>query len=576
MAPLRSRLAQATTEWVNELGGRQYENWGPTQGAESVIIARHPVAVVLVVALGLVLLAPGTVTARPGWIVLRPGLTLAEQFGYAPEYTQNAPTFDTRNTPNIRSRSANQHDTSFVHRLEAGAWVRHDCLQALRSAYPDFTGTVFAGGWGSDRVEFDAQDRAYSVLTIRLADGHLKNVLVYSTDACQTWGVVELPYGDAISSSMQHNQGNVIMEHDSGRGLQGPPLLAVWRRTAPWEGTWASVNDLFLIQPQWAGDVLALRRPVLVSRRYLGMVLCSGGASFAVTKGDRSFFVYSTVVPPGSATTPTYAATYDHSSNTVGRSVLVAGARPANDAHNTPGICMDSGGILHVVSGAHGWPFRYAHSLKPRSTAAWTRHVPVLTSGYRDATTDADGRGRQTYLSLVCGPDDVVHVVSRQWRRDVGSYYRGAEYAALVHQRLPRGHRWSTPTFVVVPPAAGYGNFYHKLTVDRLGRLFVSCSYFSHRDPLETREDRRFHHRMVLISEDGGARWRFATTADFVAGMEAFAAEARPAAPQSSLVCPGEPLRALAGCGQPCALGSRNGCGPAEAAQPPREALGYG
>jgi Rad3-related DNA helicase len=58
-----------------------------------------------------------------------------------------------------------------------------------------------------------------------------------------------------------------------------------------------------------------------------------------------------------------------------------------------------------------------------------------------------------------------------------------------------------------------------KLTVDRLGRLFVSCSYFSRRDPPATRHFRRFHHRMVLISEDGGRTWRFATTADFLGGI---------------------------------------------------------
>ena len=491
-------------------------------------INRHAVAAVIVVALSLVLLAPGTATGRPGWIVLRPGLTLAEQFGYAPDYTQNVPTFDSRNAPDIRSRTTSQNDTSFIHRLEAGAWAGHDFLQALRSAYPDFAGTVFAGGWGSDRVEFDALDRAYSVLTIRLADGRLKNVLLYSTDACHSWGVVELPYGDAVLPPQPHNWGNVTMEHDSGRGLQGPPLLAVWRRTAPWQDPWASVNDLFLIQPRWAGDVLTLQPPVLVSRRFLGMIPCCGGASFAVTDGDRSFFVYNTVVPIGRATTPTYAATYDHSSNTVSRSVLVAAARPANDAHDTSGICMDSAGILHVVTGAHGWAFRYAHSLKPRSTAAWTRHVPVLTSGYRDGTTDADGRGIQTYLSLVCAPDDVVHVVSRQTRFNVGPYYGGAKYRPLVHQSLQRGHHWSAPTFVVVPPASGYSNYYHKLAVDRLGRLFVSCSYFSRSDPMEGREERRFHHRMVLISEDGGASWRFATTADFVAGMEAYSAAAQP------------------------------------------------
>jgi len=499
-------------------------------------ITRHAVAAVIVVALGLVLLAPGAAAAKPGWIVLQPGLTLAKQFGYAPEYAQNVPTFDSLNAPDIRSRTRDQHETSFIHRLEAGAWVRHDFLQALRSAYPDFAGTVFAGGWGSDRVEFDALDRAYSVLTIRLADGCMKSVLLYSTDACHTWGVAELPYSDAILPPQPHNWGNVVMEHDSGRGLQGPPLLAVWRRTAPWQDPWASVNELFLIQPRWAGDVLTLQPPVLVSRRFLGMIPCCGGASFAVTDDDRSFFVYSTVVPIGHATTPTYAATYDHSSNTVSRSVLVAAARPANDAHNTSGICMDSAGILHVVTGAHNWAFRYAHSLKPRSTAAWTRHVPVLTSGYRDGTTDADGRGRQTYLSLVCGRDDVIHIVSRQTRRNVGLYYRGSTYLALVHQELRSGHRWSVPTFVVVPPASGYSNYYHKLAVDRLGRLFVSCSYFSRRDPVETCEERRFHHRMVLISEDGGASWRFATTADFVAGMEVYAAEAQPDAAASEPV----------------------------------------
>ena len=73
----------------------------------------------------------------------------------------------------------------------------------------------------------------------------------------------------------------------------------------------------------------------------------------------------------------------------------------------------------------------------------------------------------------------------------------------------------------MVPPQAGYSQYYQKLTVDQLGRLFVSCSYFSRRDPPATRPFRRFHHRMVLISEDAGATWRFAATADFVAGVTA-------------------------------------------------------
>ena len=89
-----------------------------------------------------------------------------------------------------------------------------------------------------------------------------------------------------------------------------------------------------------------------------------------------------------------------------------------------------------------------------------------------------------------------------------------------MHQSLAPGQtKWSRPDLIVVPPLAGYSQYYQKLTVDRLGRLFVSCSYFSRRDPPATRYFRRFHHRMVLISEDGGRAWRFATTADFLAGI---------------------------------------------------------
>ena len=157
----------------------------------------------------------------------------------------------------------------------------------------------------------------------------------------------------------------------------------------------------------------------------------------------------------------------------------------------------------------------------PLTTSSWTRARDVLTSGYRDRTTDADGKGKQTYLSLVCGPDDVLHVVSRQTRRNTDSHFWGSGYAALVHQsRTPKG-AWGEPELVVVPPMSGYSQYYQKLTVDRLGRLLVSCSYFSRRDPPATRRFRRFHHRMVLISEDGGHAWRFATTADFLSGLQA-------------------------------------------------------
>ena len=204
-------------------------------------------------------------------------------------------------------------------------------------------------------------------------------------------------------------------------------------------------------------------------------------------------------------------------------SVPIAKSRPVNDLHNTPGICADSKGTLHVVTGAHGWPFRYVHSTAPvlhrRVDAADQRHAQrVPGQDHRQGR-----RRQQTYLSLVCAPDDTLHVVCRQVRRRTSTSTtssRGTTRSS--HTSLaPGASAWSTPDLVVVPPQAGYSQYYQKLTVDRLGRLFVSCSYFSRRDPPATRTFRRFHHRMVLISEDGGRTWRFVTTADFLAGIPA-------------------------------------------------------
>jgi len=159
--------------------------------------ASRSVAVALLVFAAALLAPAAALAAHAGHIDLQDGLTLAQQFGYTPDYRQHVVTFGPGNVPTIRSRGANEDDTSFVHRLEDGAWVRHDLLDALRDAYPDFAGTVHAGGYGTDRVDWDVDGRAYTVLTIRLDDdGAYRNVLMASADGMETWQVVELPFGE--------------------------------------------------------------------------------------------------------------------------------------------------------------------------------------------------------------------------------------------------------------------------------------------------------------------------------------------------------------------------------------------
>ena len=442
------------------------------------------VIVTFIVLVALLLAPVAALAAVNGPLVLKDGLTLAQQFGYAPDYRQHVVTFAPGNVPTIRSRGASEDDTSFVERLENGVWVRHDLLDALRKAYPDFAGTVHAGGYGTDRVDWDADGRAYTVLTIRLDDdgGGFRNVLMASADGMETWQVIELPFGNDTPLTDPHDWGNVTSEHQGWKPLEGPPLIAAWRQIGPWWREWSSLNELQVIKPYWDGGALLLREPVSVSTVALPLLQCSGAASFAVTHGATSFFVYTTVVPRSTPATPTFVATYDATTNTATTGPLVAKSRPANNLHCTPGICMDSTGILHVATGAHVWPFRYARSLMPYSIDGWTRQVNVLTSGWKTRQTDADGNGRQTYLSMVCGPDDVVHIVCRQARRAVDEYFPGAQYDALVHTSLaPGATAWSPADLVVVPPLAGYSQYYQKLTVDGLGRLYISCSYFSQR-----------------------------------------------------------------------------------------------
>ena len=352
---------------------------------------------VLVLTSLLLLPAAASAASHAGHIDLQDGLTLAQQFGYTPDYRQHVVTFDAGNVPSIRSRGASEDDTSFVQRLEDGAWVRHDMLDALRAAYPDFAGTVHAGGYGTDRVDWDVEGRAYTVLTIRLDDdGGFRNVLMASVDGCQTWQVLELPFGNDTPQTDPHDWGNVTTEHDSGRLLEGAPLIAVWKQIGPWKGQWSSLNQLQVIKPYWNGNALLLRPPVTVSSLALTLLQCSGGASFAATRDGKSYFAYSTVVPRGTGSTPTFAATYDEVTNAVGASTLVARSLPANDLHCTPGIVMDSAGVLHVVTGAHGKPFKYAHS-----TSRCRRRAGPSRS---TSSTAATGRRRRTPTAWAARP----------------------------------------------------------------------------------------------------------------------------------------------------------------------------
>ena len=438
------------------------------------------------------------------------------QFGYSPTYERNVVAFDVANRPVIRSREASQNDTQYAAFLEDGVWRRSSLSDAVRAAYPDFAGYMGAGGFASDRVVIDTAGRAYTVLTIRLEEGEFRNVMLYSGDSGQTWGVVELPFGEEQPYMDNANRGNLACEMPTGRNtIDGPPFVAVWREIGDWPGGYATQNELFVLQPRWEGDHVVVPESVPVTSRFLGMIQSVGGTSFATTVGDKTFFTWTQVRNKRTKGTPTYVGVYDHNTGTVTTRVLAVFAHPVNDSHCTPALVIDSTGILHLVAGAHGRPFRYTHSVRPLDIGAWTPDVSVLDSGYWTTKTDRDGLGMQTYASLVCGPDDTLHLVFRQTRRLRNGPFPLQGYYGLSYQARPAGGQWSKARLLAYPAGGGYTNFYQKLTMDREGRQYLSFNIYRHSDTQTIyRQLHRFRYRMVWSSEDGRS-WQLATTESF-------------------------------------------------------------
>jgi len=456
----------------------------------------------------------------PPAVVIQPGSGLNAQFGYAPQFTRNVPAFDSYGAPYIRSRSADPDYTGFVQTWRGGAWRRLDLVAALRAAYPDYSGTEGGGGGPTARVVFDAQDRAYTVVTVRLHGDGVRNVLLWSTDRCTTWRTADLPEGEIVPESWTgHNL------------LDGPPPLLVGR-VAPRVSldTGKLVRELWITRPVIAGDAVAVPPPVLVSERSLSLGDGATTASPLATRGDSTWIVYIETTPRPGQGSPVFVVPYDRRTGTLGRRVLLAWSQLGNDGHAQPGIALDSQGHLHVIAGAHGRPFQYRRTLVPLTCyEGWSQLEDVCTSGYR-ARPSGPQEGRQTYLSFVIDGQDRLHIAYRQWRKDCETTFGGKLYGALSYQRRDPLSGWTEPRILVVPPYQEYAIYVQALTVDRGGRLFLSASCMagaegSNRKAQVERwkqsgrdgpQPPLYLRRMVLVSPDGGDAWRFADGADLV------------------------------------------------------------
>lgn len=410
-------------------------------------------------------------------LVLKPYCHENEQFGYVADFPYECPPyFDGDNRPAVRADGG-------VATWRDGQWVTNSVSASVRRAAPS-----------GAKLAFDRQGHMYMPGTV---SGRF--ALLDSADGGRTYKAWPLPGERRSGQSLEIE---TFTGHNAADGP--PPVIRYTYTAADAKLFWRRMHDLELLIPARDAQGVSFRDPVLVTRLSLGVASHSGIPSCVVSRGDRIHVVWSEATEPSAKApgAPAYVATFDRQGRRLGEPALVGYGPPANDVHNTPSITMDSRGFLHVLGGTHGRPFPYARSLQPNTAhAGWTE--PVLVG---------EGLGL-TYIGLMCGPDDTLHLVCRYWRREEEPF-PASHYATLAHLRKPADGPWETPQVLVVPPLSEYSVFYHRLTIDRAGRLFLSYDYWS--THWFYRNDQLTRRRTLLVSPDAGRTWKLAETADLV------------------------------------------------------------
>lgn len=412
---------------------------------------------------------------------LQPYAQDREQLGYAPDYPlEQQPYFDAAGRAAVRTSAG-------VALLRDGAWTERRLAEAVVERVPEFDEPIT--GVASQKVCFDGDGDIYL-----LAAAGRKQVLLHSADDGVSFRAYVIPGDESRGRALD------IEQFSGHNALAGPPPIA--RNTAvPTEPDprlfWRRVNQLDLFVPRKVGGRIELGQPIRVSEQSLGLSGHSGTPSALVSRGEKVHIVWGEATDPAEQVpgVPTFVATYDRATGTLGPAMLVGYGAPANDVHNTPTITMDSRGYLHVLTGTHGRPFGYARSLLPNDSAGGI--TPAETTGENLS---------QTYLGLVCGPDDTLHLVYRLNRSRVEPYPL-AYHTALAYQRKRPDAPWAPPRLLVLPPFSEYSIYYHRLTIDPAGSLFLSYDYWS--TYWHYRNDRRTRPRSVLISRDAGDHWSF-------------------------------------------------------------------
>ncbi|MBP1583851.1 MAG: BNR-4 repeat-containing protein, partial [Victivallales bacterium] len=341
----------------------------------------------------------------------------------------------------------------------------------------------------SSKIAFDTEDRVYYI--DKSGD---KMGLAWSDDHGHTFNRIPLGPGEAdIETFTGHNP------------TLGPPPVLLYTPLSSGRSNlnydsrsfWRKCNLMILYMPTIKDGKVTPGSHIMITDKSIGTALHSGMASGLVTKGEKIHLIWGecTDINDKSITgVPTYTATYDKQTGKLSPPRLIGYGPPANDVHNTPSILADSQGYLHAFVGSHGAVFQYSRSLQPDSTDSWTEAKPI-----------GNVRGGMTYIGAICDSNDILHLIYRHWQSDPDGSLHGYGCAELVHlHRAAQDDIWSAPRILCRPAFSEYSVYYHRFTVDRQGRFWLSVApwttYWFYRNDFEI-------PRFLMESPDNGNSW---------------------------------------------------------------------